>query len=51
MCALYPLEKIEDGYNLVISCSLSKLKEDQEPLKSLIEIFKKYDVKLTIKSI
>lgn len=47
-CALYPIVKNEDekGYTLFSVCSLHKLKETQEPLKSLIELCEKYGLKL-----
>jgi len=48
-CALYPLlktEKPHEGYTLFSICSLHKLKEDQEPLKSLIKLCKKHGIKL-----
>jgi Fe-S-cluster containining protein len=49
-CALYPLIKIGktgDKYVLSYVCGLHKLKENQEPLKSLIQLCKKHNVKLS----
>ena len=49
-CKLYPLiktKKPKEGYTLFSICSLHKLKENQEPLKSLIELCRKYGFKLT----
>ncbi len=48
-CTLYPLVKTEkpfEGYTLFSICSLHKMKENQEPLKSLIELCKKRGFKL-----
>jgi len=48
-CALYPLVKIgkpQEVYMLVSICSLHKLGDNQEPLKSLIQLCKKYGFKL-----
>jgi Fe-S-cluster containining protein len=49
-CTLYPLmktEKPDEGYMLFSICSLHKLKEDQEPLKSLIQLCHKHGFKLS----
>ena len=49
-CELYPImksENPEEGYLLFSVCSLHKLKESQEPLKSLIELCRKHGFKLT----
>jgi hypothetical protein len=49
-CALYPIvkaEKPKKGYTLFSVCSLHKLKENQEPLKSLIQLCKKHGFKLS----
>ena len=48
-CALYPLLKTgkpHEGYTLFSLCSLHKLRENQEPLKSLIQLCKKHGFKL-----
>lgn len=45
-CALYPLVKNKSGYMIFSVCSLHKLKENQEPLKSLIQLCKKHNLKL-----
>jgi hypothetical protein len=41
MCAIFPLEKIDEGYKIVDCCEIHKMDPSQEPLKSLFEIFKK----------
>lgn len=49
-CALYPIVKNEnqnEGYTLFSVCSLHKMNEDKEPLKSLIALCRKYGFKLT----
>lgn len=46
MCVLYPLIKIKDGYQIFSVCELHKLNFNQEPLKSLFLICKKYGLKL-----
>jgi len=49
-CALYPIMKTENSwkeYTLFSVCSLHKLKENQEPLKSLIQLCKKHGFKLS----
>jgi Fe-S-cluster containining protein len=46
MCALFPLVKEDGGYRIVSACGLHKMDINQEPLKSLIEIFKKHGLKL-----
>lgn len=48
-CALYPIVKTEkphEGYTLFSVCNLHKLKDNQEPLKSLIQLCKKHGFKL-----
>jgi hypothetical protein len=48
-CALYPIVKTSrphEGYTLFSICSLYALKENQEPLKSLIQLCKKHGFKL-----
>lgn len=48
-CAIYPLmeaENKEDGYMLFSLCSLHKMKETEEPLKSLINLCKKHGLRL-----
>jgi len=48
-CKLYPIVRTErprEGYILFSICSLHKLKENQEPLKSLIQLCKKHGFKL-----
>jgi len=48
-CTLYPIlrtGKPKEGYTLFSVCSLHKLKENQEPLKSLIQLCKKHGFKL-----
>ena len=45
-CALYPLVKTGKGYTIFSICSLHRLKNNQEPLKSLIKLCKKYKVLL-----
>jgi Fe-S-cluster containining protein len=48
MCALFPLAKKQEGYEIVSTCELSKMDIAQEPLKSLIEICKKHNVELIL---
>lgn len=48
MCALFPLSKAEEGYKLVSACELHDMNIEQEPLKSLIGLFAKHNVKLII---
>jgi len=48
-CAIYPIVKTgkpHGGYTLFSICELSRLKDNQEPLKSLIELCKKHGFKL-----
>lgn len=50
-CTLYPLLKVgktkgKNGYSIFSVCSLHKLKESQEPLKSLIELARKHNLKI-----
>ncbi len=46
MCVLYPLVKINGNYSLFSVCELHKLNFNQEPLKSLFLLCKKYGIKL-----
>lgn len=46
-CALYPLLKTKNGYTIFSVCSLHKLKPNQEPLKSLIALAKKYNLTIS----
>lgn len=49
-CKLYPLVKTEKpgrGYTLFSVCSLHKMKQNQEPLKSLMQLCKKHGIKLS----
>lgn len=46
MCNLYPLTKIKDGYAIFSVCELHNLNFNQEPLKSLFILCKKYGIKL-----
>lgn len=47
-CSMYPIVKSEKKgeYLLFSICSLHKMKEDEEPLKSLINLCKKHGLKL-----
>lgn len=45
-CALYPLMETETGYMLFSICSLHKMSNNEEPLKSLLTLLKKYNLKL-----
>jgi Fe-S-cluster containining protein len=45
-CKLYPLLKTGKGYTIFSVCSLHRLGENQEPLKSLIQLCKKHKVRL-----
>ena len=46
MCALFPLEKTEEGYKIISVCGLYNGDMNQEPLKSLLELCKKHGFKL-----
>lgn len=46
MCALFPLEKIDEGYKIIDCCEIYKMNLSQEPLKSLVEIFRKHRIPL-----
>jgi Fe-S-cluster containining protein len=46
MCALFPLVKKDEGYEIVSTCELSKMDMNQEPLKSLLELCGKHGIKL-----
>ena len=48
MCALFPLGKTEEGYQLISACELHKMDAGKEPLKSLLEIFKKHGIILIL---
>ena len=50
MCALFPLEETNKGYKIVNCCEINKMNASQEPLKSLVEIFKKHKIPLNIQS-
>ena len=46
MCKLYPLIKTNGGYTIFTVCELHGLNFNQEPLKSLFLLCKKYNFKL-----
>jgi len=48
MCALFPLGKTEEGYQLISACELNKMNPEKEPLKSLLAIFKKHGIILIL---